>query len=138
MTPMKPLSWPTLGMQAVLGYWKKQELLPLVPRALVLFMLELCLTLNMSKVILSGYILVPEIELFAVKQALIEHIENTQAESGCLVFEVVQSAVDTCRFGVYEEFVDAAAFALHQQSVAQSDWGKVTANVQRHYQVSGG
>ncbi|PKH55402.1 antibiotic biosynthesis monooxygenase [Shewanella sp. Choline-02u-19] len=90
----------------------------------------------MAKVILSGYILVAISELATVKDALLQHTELTKQELGCLIFEVTQDSQDSCRFNVYEEFVDHASFAAHQSRVANSTWGEVTVNVERHYQIS--
>ncbi len=89
----------------------------------------------MSKVILQGYIVVPENELFKVKSELENHKDLTLKEKGCLVFEVNQRETDPSVFDVYEEFVDKRSFELHQQRVKSSYWGEVTANVERHYQV---
>ena len=89
----------------------------------------------MSKVILSGYIDIPENELEIVKTALDKHIELTRNEAGCLIFEVTQSSELPTRFTVYEEFTDKAAFDSHQARVKASDWGRVTGNVKRTYSI---
>lgn len=91
----------------------------------------------MTKVILKGYIEVPPEDLSAVQHALPEHIELTRAEPGCLVFNVEADPEYPNRFHVYEEFCDAQVFAAHQERVQNSSWGHVSANVERHYQVSG-
>ncbi|WP_417226242.1 putative quinol monooxygenase [Amphritea sp.] len=91
----------------------------------------------MSKVILQGFIIVPEEDLAALKQALPEHAELTRDEPGCLLFEVEPHASDPYRFDVYEEFVSQAAFDLHQQRVKQSRWGAVSAHAIRHYEIIG-
>ncbi|MBT5903089.1 MAG: antibiotic biosynthesis monooxygenase [Opitutaceae bacterium] len=91
----------------------------------------------MSKVVLSGCILVPESELRQVKAALAKHILLTRAESGCLVFNVTACPSDKTRFDVYEEFESAAAFKFHQQRVATSSWGTCTKNVTRYYNIEG-
>ena len=88
----------------------------------------------MSKVTLSGYILVPEADREAVAAALPVHIDATRGEPGCLVFEVTR-ADEAGRFDVYEEFVDRGAFEAHQARVKASEWGAVTARVERHYTV---
>ena len=41
-----------------------------------------------SRVMLTGYMDVPSERLNAVKDALIEHINLTRAEKGCILFEV--------------------------------------------------
>ncbi|CAH6784970.1 Antibiotic biosynthesis monooxygenase [Vibrio chagasii] len=90
----------------------------------------------MSKVILQGHILVPDNELELVTQALVVHKELTLAEPGCIVFRVSQSTLQPNRFEVYEEFTSREAFQAHQSRVRSSDWGKITKNVTRHYQVT--
>lgn len=79
----------------------------------------------------------PPSELARVKAALAQHIRLTRAESGCLIFEVTQDRANPCRFAVYEEFADPAAFAAHQRRVNASRWGEVTVKVERHYTVTG-
>ncbi len=91
----------------------------------------------MSKIILSGYIVVPETDLPAVAAELDGHIELTLAEAGCLVFEVSQDASDASRFNVYEEFRDEASFRQHQERIRTSRWGRVTTSIERHYEVQG-
>jgi autoinducer 2-degrading protein len=92
---------------------------------------------DVGKVILKGYIMVPPSELAAVRAELPAHSRLTLEEPGCLVFEVTQHATDPCRFDVYEEFMDRASFESHQLRVRSSRWGEVTANVARHYEVTG-
>ncbi len=89
----------------------------------------------MSKTFLKGHIEVPENELSVVIEALHKHKALTRAEPGCLVFSVQQDANQPTRLSVYEEFVDKAAFEHHQVRVADSDWGRVTVNVKRFYEV---
>jgi len=90
----------------------------------------------MSKVTVTGFIIVPEEVLSAVKDALIKHRNLTHDEPGCLVFDVTQNERNPNRFDVYEEFVNKAAFESHQQRVKNSYWGKVSASVERHYEIS--
>ncbi|MBT2802647.1 antibiotic biosynthesis monooxygenase [Halomonas sp. ISL-56] len=87
----------------------------------------------MPKVILKGFIIVPQQDLDAVKAELINHKRLTLAEPGCLVFEVVQCTTNPYRFDVYEEFLNRESFAFHQVRVKASAWGKISANVERHY-----
>ncbi|HBC3811847.1 TPA: antibiotic biosynthesis monooxygenase [Vibrio alginolyticus] len=89
----------------------------------------------MGKVVLSGYIDIPENELEVVATALENHIELTRNEVGCLIFEVTQSNELPTRFIVYEEFTDKTAFENHQARVKASDWGRVTVNVKRTYRI---
>jgi len=94
--------------------------------------------MELSKVILQGYILVPDADLDIVKRELIIHSNLTNEESGCLTFEVTQDESNTNKFDVYEEFIDQISFEKHQARVKSSNWGKVTQNVSRHYQISNG
>ncbi|AYV38041.1 putative quinol monooxygenase [Aeromonas veronii] len=91
----------------------------------------------MRKVILKGFIIVPFIDLSLVTFELKRHIQLTRAETSCLIFEVTQDPLNPCRFDVYEEFVDEAAFQAHQARVKSSRWGEITVNVERHYTVTG-
>lgn len=93
--------------------------------------------MSQSKVVVKGYILVPEADLAVIKKELDIHIMLTLQEPGCLVFEISQDDKDQRRFNVYEEFVDQAAFLIHQQRVRNSRWGEVSGNVERHYQPIG-
>lgn len=90
----------------------------------------------MTKITLKGHIIVPKADLAEVQTALATHITLTQQEEGCLVFHVKQCSNNPQRFDVYEEFVDQAAFNLHQQRVASSEWGQITQNVSRHYRIT--
>ena len=90
----------------------------------------------MAKVILKGHIIVPDADIVAVKMELINHIELTRQESGCLVFNVAQDTENLNRFDVYEEFTDRNSFASHQDRVRQSEWGTITVNVERHYEIT--
>lgn len=90
----------------------------------------------MGKVILQGYIEVPDEALAAVCDELPRHAELTRQEKGCLVFEVSQDDSHPNRFSVYEEFVDEESFENHQDRITSSRWAKVTAEVTRHYNVT--
>ncbi|HBF08121.1 MAG TPA: antibiotic biosynthesis monooxygenase [Gammaproteobacteria bacterium] len=85
---------------------------------------------------LEGYILIPEQELEAVQTALTEHKALTRAEPGCLVFKVTQDETQPNKYHVYEEFQDEASFQSHQNRVKESQWGAVTQNVQRFYEIN--
>ncbi|WP_323133249.1 putative quinol monooxygenase [Marinomonas communis] len=61
--------------------------------------------------------------------------QTTHEETGCITFSVIQSPDNLLRFDVYEEFADRESFDLHQQRVKSSHWGKVTVNVERHYEI---
>lgn len=90
----------------------------------------------MPKVSLTGYILVPDTDLSAVIKELPTHIKLTRQERGCLAFDVSQDDQNNHRFNVYEEFLGQSAFDSHQARVRDSNWGKMTVNVERHYQIS--
>ena len=87
------------------------------------------------KIRLRGYITVPDADLNAVRAALPEHIRRTRDEAGCLCFDVTTDPSDPHRFDVYEEFVDRLAFERHQTRVRNSEWGRISANVSRHYEI---
>jgi len=88
------------------------------------------------KVILQGHIIVLDDDLDTVTAALDSHIELTRAEQGCLIFNVTVDEKNQTKFNVYEEFVNQAAFDKHQLRVKQSNWGRVTTQVERHYLIS--
>ncbi|WP_196140764.1 putative quinol monooxygenase [Aliikangiella sp. G2MR2-5] len=90
----------------------------------------------MKKVVLKGYVLVPESDLDAVMNELPNHIANTQSEEGCLVFSVVQDNLNKNQLNVYEEFIDDVTFNNHQKRVSSSTWGAISENCQRHYEIS--
>lgn len=85
--------------------------------------------------ILKGYVIVSKEDLAAIRKELPIHIENTRLEEGCLIFDVIQDELNPNRFNVHEEFVDQVAFTNHQDRVRHSNWGKVSANIERHYHV---
>lgn len=89
----------------------------------------------MSKVILRGFILVPDEDMDAVRRELPIHVERTRAEPGCRAFEVAPSESDPNRFDVYEEFVSREAFEAHQARVERSRWGQVSSRVERRYVI---
>ncbi len=92
----------------------------------------------LAKVILQGFIVVPDSDLEVVKRELVIHKKLTLNETGCLTFTVIPDEVNLHKFSVYEEFVNQAAFDNHQARVKLSKWGKVTKNVERHYKISSG
>ncbi len=88
----------------------------------------------MSKVRLTGYIVIPENERCAVLDALKIHQALTKNEVGCLRFELSSDDNDACKFWLIEEFVDETAFLLHQERTRQSPWYQASINVARRYQ----
>lgn len=89
----------------------------------------------MPKVILKGFIQVPDDDLGIVINALGLHRKLTHEEPGCLEFRVDQDEEQSNRFIVYEEFESEEAFDFHQRRVKSSKWGEVTRNVERHYTI---
>ena len=87
-------------------------------------------------VTLKGFIVVPVEDFEIVEDALVLHKALTLQEKGCEKFEVVQDSVNPYKFSVCEEFMDQAAFEHHQERVKSSQWGHVTKNVERHYQIT--
>ena len=57
----------------------------------------------MSKVVLEGYIVVPESDLETVTSKLVRHIKLRTGEAGGITFVVNQDRDDSCRFNVYED-----------------------------------
>lgn len=92
----------------------------------------------MSKITVTGHIVVSSEDLAAVLRELPVHIDRTRREPGCLVFEVAQDRDDPRIFTVYEEFVDRSSFEFHQERVWGSTWAQVSAKVERHYNLTGG
>ena len=90
---------------------------------------------TLRKIILEGYIIVPDADLEIIKNELKTHINLTREEVGCIKFIVEQDQNDKNRFNVYEEFLDQNAFNSHQNRVKNSYWGKVTKNVKRDYKI---
>jgi quinol monooxygenase YgiN len=75
-------------------------------------------------------------EVAAVNEHLAKHVALTRSEKGCISFEVTRSE-DPWVWQVEEWFRDAAAFALHQERVAQSEWGRSTTGIERRYVTEG-
>ena len=86
-------------------------------------------------VTVTGYMIVPDTDLSAVRESLAEHVRLTQAEPGCMEFRVSESVQQPGRFDVYERFVDRVAFDAHQRRVRESAWGEVSRNATRRYDV---
>lgn len=91
----------------------------------------------MTEVTLSGQLLcVSRDEIDAVQRHLATHLELTRAEGGCLLFDIT-ATVDPFVWEVDERFLDADAFRAHQARVAESEWGRVTAGIERRYVIDG-
>lgn len=90
----------------------------------------------MNAVVLTGRLLCASAdEAAVVARELPRHVELTRAEPGCLSFEV-EPTDDPLVWSVAERFVDRAAFAAHQARVAESDWGRATAGIERDYVIT--
>ena len=89
----------------------------------------------MSKIVLQGYIDIPQANLQSAKAELPTHIEQTRKEDGCLIFSVEQDPIIENRYLVYEEFVSQAAFDAHQERARGSRWGEITKNADRKYAI---
>lgn len=90
-----------------------------------------------SRVVLEGYIVVPDSDLSQILKELPNHIKLTKEEEGCLLFSVLQRSSEPNVFDVFEEFADKNAFDRHQERARQSTWSEVTSNVERYYTVRG-
>jgi quinol monooxygenase YgiN len=85
---------------------------------------------------LSGCLLCASIEeVEIVKRYLPDHHRLTNAEPGCLSFEVLQTD-DPLVWRVEELFVDRDAFDLHQQRTRTSVWFTVTSSITRDYSIA--
>lgn len=71
-----------------------------------------------------------------VAEHLPSHVVATRAEPGCVSFEVVATD-DPLVWHVAEQFRDAAALRAHQARAGASEWGRVTAGIERRYEVTG-
>lgn len=91
---------------------------------------------QLPKVILQGYIIVPEADLAVVTNELVTHTKLTREELGCLTFTATPDADNPNQFNVYEEFANQAAFDAHKLRVQHSKWGEVTKHIERHYQIT--
>lgn len=90
----------------------------------------------MARVRLSGQLVCADgAQRALVEEHLPRHLELTHAEPGCLSFAVVPTD-DPLVWQVDELFVDEAAFALHQDRVRASEWGRATAGIERLYEVA--
>lgn len=85
---------------------------------------------------LSGYLDVPDADIPLVEEHLPTHIKLSRAEGGCISFNVYADPENSNRFLVEEEFTTQAAFDDHQIRAKQSEWGRVTAHLNRKYRIS--
>lgn len=74
-------------------------------------------------------------ETALVRRYLPEHIRLTTAESGCLHFEVKETA-DPLIWSVEELFTSQQSFDSHQARTKASAWGRETAAIVREYAIA--
>lgn len=92
---------------------------------------------SVSEVHLEGRLICrDEREATLVATHLPRHVELTRAEPGCRSFLVIPTE-DSLVWRVEEVFDDAASFRRHQDRVQGSQWGAVTASIERDYSVTG-
>ncbi len=89
-----------------------------------------------KKIRLSGHMDVPPDRMDAVLSAVIDHINLTRAEEGCLSFEVTPCPDVQGRFLVAETFKNRAAFDHHQTRTSTSPWAKITTGLPRDYKIT--
>ncbi len=89
----------------------------------------------MPQVRLSGQLVCASADQAAiVQQHLPLHLRLTRAEPGCVSFEVRRTD-DPLIWQVEERFADADAFDAHRARVADSEWGRATAGIERRYAI---
>ena len=91
----------------------------------------------MGSVRLTGQLVCETLEQASVvEENLLMHTQLTRAEPGCVSFEVSRTH-DELVWQVDELFQDAESFAAHQRRVADSEWGRATAGIERRYEIEG-
>ncbi|MGX9900026.1 putative quinol monooxygenase [Arthrobacter sp. SA17] len=91
----------------------------------------------MNNVRLTGQLICSDKDAVAiVAHHLPLHVELTRAEEGCILFEVNRSP-GSLEWQVEERFRDGDSFRAHQERVKESEWGRVTAGMERRYTVEG-
>lgn len=70
-----------------------------------------------------------------VQQYLPKHNELTKEETGCVSFEVTETA-DPLIWKVEELFTNRATFDAHQTRTKASVWGRETSAIAREYEIS--
>lgn len=73
-------------------------------------------------------------EAALVRQHLPEHIRLSQADAGCLLFRIAQTA-DPLVFEVEEVFTSRADFESHRDRARTSPWAEATAQLRRDYRL---
>jgi quinol monooxygenase YgiN len=87
----------------------------------------------MGKILLTGTLRCAQNEVDDVMSMMEKHIRLSQAEAGCLTFELWQDDLDPRTFHVSEVFRSNADFEFHQDRTRKSDWGRVTAHMDRDF-----
>ena len=73
-------------------------------------------------------------ETALVRRYLPEHIRLTKEQSGCLSFEVKETA-DPLIWSVEERFTSQQTFDMHQARTQASAWGRETVAIAREYAI---
>lgn len=73
-----------------------------------------------------------------VLKLLPRHLALTEQESGCVKISVVQADNEPTRFDIYAMFIDQMSYDYHQVRTSASEWGVITKEAARYYQVSRG
>ena len=85
----------------------------------------------------TGRLICPSAEARdALVPAVREHIRLTQAEPGCLGFDIRPDPADATAFLVEEAFVDRPAFDAHQARMQATGWPALTADVVRDLRIA--
>jgi quinol monooxygenase YgiN len=87
----------------------------------------------MGKVILTGTMRCAANEIETVLALMAKHERLSQAEPGCLQFELWQDELDPRTFHVSEVFRSETDFESHQDRTHTSDWGRVTRHMPRDF-----
>ena len=91
----------------------------------------------MPRVHVTGFMICRTLEESdRVAAALPAHIALTRAEPGCLIFEVLRSSADPCRFAVRQCYRSPEAYDAHHARTLASDWWKVTSHVPRDFRIT--
>lgn len=88
-----------------------------------------------NQIVLTGYIDIPLEEIDLVAAALEVHKKLTRAEPGCLKFNVRPDKELLGRYSIYEKFASQDAFDAHLARVQASDWGRISINVEHHFEI---
>lgn len=84
---------------------------------------------------LKGTILIPMEAHPKALPALDEHITLTRNEPANIVFEVTQDPENAELFHVFEQFTDQAGFEAHQKLGKSREWGQISQDFFRNFEV---